>query len=57
MQAEWELSKENFQPLKRGRKGVSRQEGSLCQKGDVDSQRRRAYTDELSMQQIWQLQS
>lgn len=40
MQADWELCKENFQPLKRGRKEVCKQESKVCQKGDVDSQRR-----------------
>ena len=40
MQAEWELSKENFQPLKRGRKEVCKEEVKACQKGDVDGQRR-----------------
>ena len=40
MQAEWELCKENFQPLKRGRKELCKQESKVCQKGDVDSQRR-----------------
>ena len=40
MQAEWELCKENFQPLKRGRKEVCKQESKVCQKGDVEGQRR-----------------
>ena len=42
MQAEWELSKENFKPLKRGRKEVCKEERSLCQKEDPDNQRRQA---------------
>ena len=40
MQAEWELSKENFQPLKRGRKAVCKEEAKARQKEDVDAQRR-----------------
>lgn len=40
MQADWESCKENFQPLKRGRKEVCKPESKVCQKGDVDSQRR-----------------
>lgn len=41
MQAEWELSKENFQPLKRGRKEVvCEQESKACQKADIEGQRR-----------------
>lgn len=40
MQAEWELCKENFQPLKRGRKEVCKQESKVCQKADIEAQRR-----------------
>lgn len=41
MQAEWELSKENFQPLKRGRKEVvCEQESKACHKADIEGQRR-----------------
>jgi len=40
MQANWELSKENFQPLKRGRKEVCKEKVELCQKADAESQRK-----------------
>lgn len=46
MQAEWELCKENFQPLKRGRKEVCKQESKVCQKADIEAQRR-AFWQEL----------
>ena len=40
MQADWELSKENFQPLKRGRKEVCKEKAELCQKADAEIQRK-----------------
>ena len=40
MQADWELSKENFQPLKRGRKEVCKENSELCQKADAETQRK-----------------
>ena len=42
MQVDWELSKENFQPLKRGRKEVSKPVGLSEGKAEIESQRRQA---------------
>lgn len=40
MQTDWELSKENFQPLKRGRKEVNKPVGLLDDKTATERQRR-----------------
>ena len=42
MQVDWELSKENFQPLKRGRKEVSKPVCLSEGKAEIESQRRQA---------------
>ena len=47
MQADWELSKENFQPLKRGRKEVCKENSELCQKADAESQRKWVHAAEV----------
>lgn len=40
MQADWELSKENFQPLKRGRKEVCKENSELRQNSNAEIQRK-----------------
>lgn len=40
MQTDWELSKENFQPLKRGRKEVTKPVGLVDNKAEIERQRR-----------------